>query len=453
MPVGTALSRKSIPPLTYAKNINLHLREMKMKFLFIIALLINTAVKVRAQQYEEPIHKVVTLHTIAFADTYDPAIGKFCQQDLNNISREFEYIAVAANLKYEDHNKHILTINNFSTKAIDSILKTSWKGETFSQYDVLIVYFSSHGYRVSEDTTLFPNLAIENEAFKGINSYSLHQHIRNQVRFNLQITIIDACNKIAHEIKETVNYIKTPGLIQNQQPPESTIQPSSIPIIVNSIDRINYTELFRNVSGEVIITSSQPGYYSYPDPRGGSFFTNSLINSLHREKSLKNNTKNWQNIFEDAKSETVKNIKAFKGFSNWADYKPVWNDTISLIDYVHPNYGVYMTAGKEFAENEKYQLKVSYVKDSAKRDTIVNCFINPKGEWGRSAETMLSEMHSVQYKIYSKNADGSYSLQTMSSNNRDNNFNIQLRGKQEDKIMAVIKFNSGLHCRLNIMHF
>jgi hypothetical protein len=433
-----------------------------MKFLITFLALQLAYFQCLPQSNNTILQQAITLHTYVFANTNDSTIGLACEKDFENITREFEFISIAANLKYDQSNRHYFKGNNFALRNMDSLIKMSLPQSKFSRYDVVILYITTHGFRRSDDTTDFPNLVLESDK-PFVNAKNLHDHFRNKIKAGLHITIIDACNNISSIDRSFITVVKKypeVKVIDNnvgEYKKFTIVKKENIPIIVTNDEFKTYKRLFKEVSGEIIITSSQPGYVSWVDDLGsGSYFTSSLIEALHGSKTLQKPTTTWEEILVQAKKNTIFKIKDYFKRKRWDTTKanffiPVWNHGISLIKKTYPYYDMDMQVGKSPPEQERYFLNCRYDPNRLDSQKIM-LTIGANPEYFRSIEMMLDEIDEVEYKIYHKENDSKFFLESVLSRNKNTKFEVGCISNKFVKVMAILKFKDGKTGEVRIMH-
>jgi hypothetical protein len=145
--------------------------------------------------------------------------------------------------------------------------------------DILIFYFSGHGFRYANTTSKWPFLYLHGQSVSG---QSIYQEIRKiQPRFAL--VLFDCCNnKIAYRKSPSQHYHSSDFVISGR----------------SSIRGIR--SLFLRSRGIVTVSASSPGEYAIAlvgqKPRG-SVFTMGLLNSL-RKNSRKTNA-NWKSVLKN----------------------------------------------------------------------------------------------------------------------------------------------------------
>ena len=241
------------------------------------------------QPASNPGTSVPTLHYIMIANTLIPDIGTSTSADIHNTSSEFEGIASVLQMKFD---KILITDKNFSKDQVISTLQNFQPGPN----DVVIVIYSGHGFRYSDQTEPFPELDFrysDYQEFSPQNCMNLVEinQIIQQKGARLNLIIGDCCNADIGVTKK----LGTTFLAAR-----STVN-ASLPKLA---------KLFLESSGNIIAAGSSKGEYSYCNVTGG-FFTNNLIASLREEVSVfrEEDEPKWDDILSKAKESTLKMSK------------------------------------------------------------------------------------------------------------------------------------------------
>jgi hypothetical protein len=199
------------------------------------------------------------LITVIVADTYDDSIGDSTSADLFKMSAMMSKIATNTEMKH----KEVIIKDNLTTAS--NMLKTI-KSLEVQEDDVVIFYFSGHGYRTpSKGDSLWPNLyfSLRDEGVE----YEKVVAILQQKNPRLLLTVADVCNNVISEFN-------APMLVKSMMFREGAEKK------VND----NYRKLFLQTRGMVRITSSKAGEYSWATRRGGTF-TLALLKNMEVELS------------------------------------------------------------------------------------------------------------------------------------------------------------------------
>jgi len=229
--------------------------------------------------------KDVKLHLVVVADTNDPKIGSSVRQDLDDVSNLFRKAAREVGIKYQINKLYGDTFdkNSIMSKINSLGIKSN---------DVVIFYYSGHGYNDTRSSNRFPNMSLDGV---DLGLESMHQYIKSKGA-RLNITVGDLCNSIPRSR-------------------DGTKSDEQIPFKSGFLfDSDKLKRLFMYSRGSLISTSSSKGEWSFcmtnsNGSMGNGHFTSAFINSFAKEASKVNdNNGSWRTMFSrayrDAKSNT-----------------------------------------------------------------------------------------------------------------------------------------------------
>lgn len=160
------------------------------------------------------------------------------------------------------------------------------EGMAFNPDDVVIFYFSGHGYRTpSKGSNPWPNLYFS-VAEQGMDFFDVTELLRAK-NPRLLLSMCDCCN---NSIPDNA----APDVYEKEWMSES----------MDSQIRENYKKLFMDTSGLIMVRSSDVGEYSWCNAKG-ALYTLAFLESL---KSYIRNSKNvtWEAILSDASLRVLK---------------------------------------------------------------------------------------------------------------------------------------------------
>ncbi|MDQ2994127.1 MAG: caspase family protein [Pseudomonadota bacterium] len=196
------------------------------------------------------------LYSIIAADTDDHIIGDSVLQDFTHVRKKMQEIANYLGIDLKE-----ISIRGEKTKP--SILLATLNKAPIQKDDVVVFYYSGHGYRTqSKGASPWPNLYFSTPD-QGIK-YELIMELLADKHPRFLLTMVDVCNSFCPESG-------APPLVTRP-----TDRPSS-----KEQQRIqsNYRHLFLDLPGSVHITSSAIGEYSYGYSDGG-LYTNAFLSTL-----------------------------------------------------------------------------------------------------------------------------------------------------------------------------
>lgn len=204
------------------------------------------------------------LHTILVANTEDKGIG--CEYDhknmillVNNISKN-----TGMKLKLMEFKD-----KNWSRSKIIAAVKNLTAGKD----DMVIFYYSGHGYRMESKKNKWPSMALQND--EGLDLFWVYKTIgAKKPRFF--IVMSDSCNN-----KIPDGAIHTVRSTSYRRPLE-----------------LSYIKLFLKSRGSIIASGSKPGQFSFGGPPSGGIYTCAFRQSL--EMALKTPDPEWLRIMKEA---------------------------------------------------------------------------------------------------------------------------------------------------------
>lgn len=212
------------------------------------------------------------LHTFIICDTHGHNIGDSVEVDLHNIRNQAHTIALQTGLSIKEILFH-------GEKVKPKEVEKAVKNLKVNREDVLLFYFSGHGYRTpSKMSNPWPNMyfSITEE---GMDFAEVADKLERK-KPRLLLMIADCCN---NEMRESV----APPLYNAET-------------LRTMMDRSksNYKTLFLKTRGVILVTSSKAGEYSWCVPTG-ALFTNAFLKSLQEEVVTKGEP-DWQVLLDRA---------------------------------------------------------------------------------------------------------------------------------------------------------
>lgn len=212
-----------------------------------------------------------TIHAILVADTVGN-ISDMTRVDLKNIREELKTIAT--------HTKVPLKEKIFSdTKFKKDVVVDYLTQMKVDASDVVIFYFTGHGYRTADKTSHWPYLAFE--LYKtGIDLEWVADTIRDK-KPQFALVMSDCCNNYAERgfnpptKKVFFNFRRIPPYFQG------------------------YNQLFAKAKGCLVMSSCSAGQYSYGCGYGG-VFTTCFLASMNKE--IAEPTPTWKSLMERTNS-------------------------------------------------------------------------------------------------------------------------------------------------------
>ncbi|MDR2410916.1 MAG: caspase family protein [Bacteroidales bacterium] len=221
-----------------------------------------------------------TLHVLIFGDTNcGGKVGESVMNDYNSIIDEIGKIQTATGLTLNSayYNDYLCTKETLLEALKDLKCQPS---------DVVIFYYSGHGGRAVEDTSVFPQLTFDNYDSETYPLYKIDEQIASK-HPAFRLVIADCCNSEVPGM--TVKSLLSKG--------KSILGKGNTDI---------YKKLFLNVKGRVVVASSKAGQTSGICEMDGMLrgtFTVCLENELEKLQAG-NSDANWNALLENVKIAT-----------------------------------------------------------------------------------------------------------------------------------------------------
>jgi hypothetical protein len=223
--------------------------------------------------------KKTKIWMIVVTNTNDETVGKSSMRDKETIAYTFTNIAEKMGLQ-----KPVITYiwgKLYSKAAVEKALAAVKPGPD----DVVVFYYSGHGFRQPADKSRTPNMLLSNsytESTLLANSLNLEwvagQLSKKPARFNLVIS--DCCNE----------ELLLPPPVGKE--PLITKKAIGLPISTD-----NFVKLFIEPKGTIIASASDINQFSVGNPALGGFFTYHFRLSLEYYISRYQRNVSWDNIF------------------------------------------------------------------------------------------------------------------------------------------------------------
>lgn len=236
--------------------------KLKMIFLTLLTSLLLLGERVEAK----------TLHAILVADSIHD-ITMVTKTDVKNIREELKVITKHSKMKLKEK---VFSGHDF---RMDKLVKHLKKLKIKSD-DIVVFYFSGHGYRHTQQTVPWPNMMFD-PSRPGINLQYVADILWSK-KPQFALVVSDCCN----------NYIER-GFFGNADKMIDVClykKPTHFP---------GYRQLFANAKGCVVICSCSAGQFSYGSCCGG-LFTQCFLVSLNHE--LSQSKPSWDGVFQRTSS-------------------------------------------------------------------------------------------------------------------------------------------------------
>ncbi|MDB5201295.1 MAG: caspase family protein [Ferruginibacter sp.] len=138
-----------------------------------------------------PAQKQARLHLVIVANTEDEVIGSTCMLDKDRTLKTFKDLSEFLGIGFEQQT---IFGSNYSKQNVEKAVAAIQP----SQKDIVVFYYSGHGFKDTKQNRDFPNMALSNKGYEDamLNSWNIedvYNLIRQKgARFNLVIS--DCCN-------------------------------------------------------------------------------------------------------------------------------------------------------------------------------------------------------------------------------------------------------------------
>ena len=234
----------------------------------------------------------VKMYLLVVANTFDDSIGKACAKDLKRTMKFFKDIQEFLGIKFEYDT---IAGKNYNKQKVEKAIE---KLGNAGPNDIIVFYYSGHGFRVKTGDTRLPPYIDLRPNYDGnpdnLNSMSMADifQIISGMRARFKLVVGDCCNSFSNTYS-----IKAPA-------PPRTKGFSFTGSIQNGAD------LFLNATrSSVLLYGASPGEYSVCNDDFGGFFSHNLFTGIENQLKFYNSNATWQKIIDYTKANTIKMSK------------------------------------------------------------------------------------------------------------------------------------------------
>lgn len=144
-----------------------------------------------------PVIRPERMFLLVVANTNDATVGKSAQTDLGKVSHLFT--TLASDLGIVKISPVLISGNGYSKQAVENALSTIEKQRP-SSTDIIVFYFSGHGFRLQADKSLYPRMSFRTAGNKANNEVGENmplEDVYNRMKaLNPRVCMIlgDCCN-------------------------------------------------------------------------------------------------------------------------------------------------------------------------------------------------------------------------------------------------------------------
>ncbi|CAN5413111.1 hypothetical protein BH10BAC2_BH10BAC2_42310 [soil metagenome] len=230
------------------------------------------------------------LFLIAVANTGDAKIGASSQKDLDKITETFTTLTNKLGIALVNQK---IAGKEFSKKAVNDAID---KWLTPTNIDIVVFYYSGHGFRYSYDVSNYPRISLRTSPDQSIdlNNLSIEEVYNRIVKKGARVNIIlsDCCNE---------NFDAPPPIGRNLLKTKD-VGTAGLKLNIDNCKAL----FFPNHPVSILTSAAEKNQLAVGNPALGGFFTNFFQAQL--TKSLYSNLgeSSWLRILLNAKESTRK---------------------------------------------------------------------------------------------------------------------------------------------------
>ncbi len=229
------------------------------------------------------------MHLVLVVNTDIADIGQSCKVDGTIMETEFREIAKAIGISFQ---KYTISGQNFTRSKVESTLQ----GIQVGRNDIIVFYYSGHGFRWSNQTDRYPQFDMRSSDYTRLTEQtalpfsSIDQFFATKGA-RLTLLLADCCNSDVGRNQYTSTTFMASRSYQGAE-----------------ISKLK--KLFLEARGKLIMSGSAPGEYAWCNVNGG-FFTLSFMQALKEEIGyMRGENPNWYNIVKNTQNNTKYKINS-----------------------------------------------------------------------------------------------------------------------------------------------
>lgn len=249
-----------------------------------------------------------TLHIIGFFDTNDSRIGTSVTIDKQEMESFIsDVVRTLSGVGYTTRTSYYT-----GASCSRASLVTAMDSLQVNSDDVVLFIYSGHGARAMNDADLFPQMCLGERLQENFVPVTRVKNILNSKGGRLNLIFTDCCNKQSSWVSSK---------------PLTDIKSASYNYLSEACKK-----LFVETAGNVVMTSSKVGEYSYGNSSNGGIFTRAFINQ-------------WEKIKEGS-------------------VKPDWNSFCSAVQYECSLCSINLGMGQYTYQHPYFEIEQKSIRNS-----------------------------------------------------------------------------------------
>ncbi len=232
-----------------------------------------------------PQEKNAKMHLIVVANTEDETIGSTCMLDKDRTVKTFKDLSEFLGIGF---SPSVIFGNNYTKNNVQNAISSVIPNKN----DIVIFYYSGHGFKDENNARQFPNIILTNKSFENVDANSINiEDVYNNLKSKgarLNLIMSDCCNN---------------------GPTDRASISCDVPRTRNSTlgwNLENCKALFMNNKPmSILMTAAQKGEMSTGNLTFGGFFTNQFRTNLTTYFGPFHQFPTWNTILEESKKSTV----------------------------------------------------------------------------------------------------------------------------------------------------